>query len=65
MELSEQEIIRRQSLEELQKLGIDAYPAELFEINAYSNEILEKYPNNPSLFQEISVAGRIMNRRIM
>ena len=65
MELSEQEIIRRQSLEELQKLGIDPYPAALFQINANTNEILEKFPNNPSLYQDVCLAGRIMTRRIM
>lgn len=39
LELSEQEIIRRQSLEELRKFGIEPYPAELYEVNAYSTDI--------------------------
>jgi len=65
MPLSEQEIIRRQSLDEIQKLGINPYPADLFEINTSSKEILEKYPTDNLAFQRVSFAGRIMNRRIM
>jgi len=65
MELSEQEIIRRQSLEELQKLGINAYPADFFEINVSSKDILGNFHNDKSLYQDISIAGRIMTRRIM
>ena len=65
MELSEQEVIRRQSLDEIKKIGVDPYPADLFEINAASAEILEKFPADNSLYQNISIAGRIMTRRIM
>jgi len=65
MELSEQEIIRRNALQELISLGIDPYPAEGYEVNATIRDILEHYPGNRSLFQEVSLAGRIMNRRIM
>lgn len=65
MELNEQEIIRRKSLEELTKLGIDPYPAELFEVNAASQEILENFPADNTLYQNVSIAGRIMTRRIM
>ena len=65
LELSEQEIIRRNSLDELRKLGIDPYPAELFEVNTTSSEILSKYEGEPSAFENISIAGRIMSRRIM
>jgi lysyl-tRNA synthetase class 2 len=65
MELSEQEVIRRQSLEEIRKIGVDPYPADLFEINATAAEILEKFPADNSLYQDISIAGRIMTRRIM
>lgn len=64
-ELSEQEQIRRNSLNELKKLGINPYPAALYEVNATSSDILEKFPNDNSLFQEVSIAGRIMSRRIM
>lgn len=64
-ELSEQEQIRRNSLQELTALGIDPYPAETYETNVTASEILEDYPNNEKLFQDISIAGRIMGRRIM
>jgi lysyl-tRNA synthetase, class II len=63
MHLSEQEIIRRQSLEELIKLGINPYPADLFEINTTATEIHAEYPGKE--FNNISLAGRIMSRRIM
>jgi lysyl-tRNA synthetase class 2 len=65
MELSEQEVLRRQSLEELQKLGINPYPADLFEINVTAKEILENFPKDNAIYQDISIAGRIMTRRIM
>ena len=64
-EYSEQELIRRESLKELEKLGINAYPAEAFNVNVHSAEILENYPKDNTLYQEISIAGRIMTRRIM
>jgi lysyl-tRNA synthetase class 2 len=65
MQLSEQEIIRRQSKEELEKLGINPYPAELFDVNASAKEILENYERHKSDYRQISIAGRIMSRRIM
>jgi lysyl-tRNA synthetase class 2 len=65
MALSEQELVRRNSLNELRKLGIDPYPAEGFKVNVTAEEIKEKFPNDNSLFQEVSIAGRIMSRRIM
>ena len=64
-ELSEQEQIRRNSLNELKKLGINPYPAALYEVNAKSDEILAEYPKDNTKFQDISIAGRIMSRRIM
>lgn len=65
MHLSEQEIIRRQSLEELQKLGIEPYPAELFEVNVSAREIHANYPNQKIEYKDVSIAGRIMTRRVM
>ncbi|MCS6973775.1 MAG: lysine--tRNA ligase [Cyclobacteriaceae bacterium] len=65
MALSEQEIIRRQAKEELEKLGINPYPAETFEVNVSAREILENYPRHKSDYRNISLAGRIMSRRIM
>ncbi len=64
-ELSEQEILRRQSLEELNKLGINPYPAELYDVNVTAKEIHENFPSDNSFYQDISIAGRIMQRRIM
>ncbi|MCR5445581.1 MAG: lysine--tRNA ligase [Bacteroidales bacterium] len=64
-ELTEQEQIRRNSLAELKKLGINPYPAALYEVNCNSAEILEKYPQDNTLYQNVSIAGRIMSRRIM
>ena len=64
-ELSEQEQIRRNSLNELKKLGINPYPAALYEVNATSAEIHERFPQDNTLFQNVSIAGRIMSRRIM
>lgn len=63
--LSEQEIIRRQSLEEIRKLGIDPYPAEEYPVNVTSTEILENYSADKNNYQEVCLAGRIMSRRIM
>jgi len=61
--LSEQEQIRRNSLTELENLGINPYPAEEFDINVTATEIHENYPEKQ--FENVSIAGRIMNRRIM
>ncbi|HHT29255.1 MULTISPECIES: lysine--tRNA ligase [Petrimonas] len=63
LELSEQELIRRQSLNELRELGIDPYPAALYEVNAYSTDIKEEF--NDEEKRPVSIAGRIMGRRIM
>jgi lysyl-tRNA synthetase, class II len=63
MSLSEQEIIRRQSMEELVKLGINPYPAELFDVNITTQEILTNYPAKE--YKDVSIAGRIMTRRVM
>ncbi|KAF0199802.1 MAG: lysyl-tRNA synthetase [Bacteroidetes bacterium] len=64
-DLSEQEAIRRESLKELGNLGINAYPAEAFEVNVSTSEIHRNFPDNHNLYQEVSLAGRIMTRRIM
>lgn len=63
--LSEQEQMRRDALNELLQLGIDPYPAESFEVNATAKDILENFPKDNSLYQDVSLAGRIMSRRIM
>jgi len=63
--LSEQEQLRRQSLESLRNLGIDPFPAEMFEVNITTKKIKEMYNAEENNLQEIAIAGRIMSRRIM
>ncbi len=65
--LSEQELIRREKLSELQKLGIDPYPAPLYPVNITSREIREKYlgDENKNEFADVCLAGRIMGVRDM
>jgi lysyl-tRNA synthetase, class II len=63
--LSEQELVRRNALTELYQLGINPYPPEAYTINASTENILQEFETNPEKFQEISIAGRIMSRRIM
>ena len=65
MHLSEQEIQRRSDLEELMKLGIKPYPSETFPVNVSVAEILSNYEQNKIDYKNISLAGRLMNRRIM
>jgi lysyl-tRNA synthetase class 2 len=65
MELSEQELVRRNKLEEIKKLGIEPYPAALFEVNANSADILEHYERDKLNYKNISMAGRIMSLRQM
>ena len=65
LNLSEQEEIRRQSLQEIITLGIDPYPADTFEVNVTAEDILKKYPEDNNLFQDVTIAGRIMSRRVM
>lgn len=63
--LSELELLRRNSLNQLRELGIDPYPAEAFEINANAEDILANYERDKTAYKNISIAGRIMSRRIM
>lgn len=63
--LSEQETIRRNSLNEIIKLGINPYPPHTFPVNVRASEIKKKFSTDPSLYQDVSIAGRIMSRRIM
>ena len=61
LELSEQEIIRRNSLDEMRKMGIEPYPAAEYIVNAYTDEIKETFSDDAPQ-REVSVAGRIMSR---
>ncbi|MDR0232587.1 MAG: lysine--tRNA ligase [Dysgonamonadaceae bacterium] len=63
-ELSEQEIFRRKSLEELRSMGIEPYPAAEYNTDAFSTEIKENFKDGEEP-RQVSVAGRIMMRRIM
>ncbi len=64
LELSEQEIVRRQSLQELRSMGIDPYPAAEYPTNAYSTEIRENFQDDDDK-REVCIAGRMMSRRVM
>ena len=63
--LSEQEQQRRESMQELMRLGIDPFPAASYEINTTAKDILANFEKQPDAYQKISIAGRIMSRRIM
>ncbi len=63
--LSEQETIRRNSLQKLRDLGIDPYPAEEFKVNTTASEIREKFNPEEGNYQDVTLAGRIMGKRIM
>ena len=63
LELSEQEIVRRQSLQELRDMGIDPYPAAEFSTNAFSTEIRDNFKDDEQ--REVCIAGRMMSRRVM
>ena len=63
LELSEQEIVRRQSLQELRDLGIDPYPAAEYPTDAFSTDIRDNFSDDEQ--REVCIAGRMMTRRIM
>lgn len=63
LELSEQEIVRRQSLQELRNMGIDPYPAAEFPTNAYSTDIKSEFTEDEK--REVVIAGRLMGKRVM
>lgn len=64
-ELSEQEQIRRRSLEAMRELGIDPYPAAEYPVDGYSAEIKDNFKDDAEPKRQVCVAGRIMSRRIM
>ncbi len=65
LELNEQEIFRRESLQQLRDLGIEPYPAALYNVDAFSTEIKETFDDETTPARQVSIAGRIMSRRIM
>ncbi len=64
LDLSEQEILRRESLKALRDMGIEPYPAAEYKVSAYSTDIKEQFKDDAEKW-ELSIAGRIMSRRIM
>ncbi|GAA0188332.1 lysine--tRNA ligase [Fulvivirga kasyanovii] len=65
MQLSEQEIVRREARKKLEELGVDPYPSELYQVNVSAREIHENYEKQKIDYKNISIAGRLMSRRIM
>lgn len=65
MQLSEQELQRRKEREELIEMGVQPYPADTFTVNVTTKDILENYERRKTDYKDISIAGRIMSRRIM
>lgn len=63
LERSEQELVRRESLQKLKELGINCYPADVFPVSTTANEIKQSYKEGNEL--KVVIAGRIMSRRIM
>jgi len=64
LELSEQEIGRRESLQELRNMGINPYPAAEYPTNAFSKEIIDSFRDDEER-REVCIAGRMMSRRVM
>lgn len=63
--LSEQEIQRRQEKEELEKMGINPYPSQTYEVTHYAKDIKQGFDESPEAYAEVTLAGRMMSRRIM
>ena len=63
--LSEQEQLRRQAMQSLMDMGIDPFPANEFVVNAHAADILENYDRDKLNYKNITIAGRIMSRRVM
>src|SRR5476651_1597952 len=63
--LSEQEVLRREAMQQLRNLGINPYPAEAFPVNAHAKDIVDNFKEGSDAYQNVIVAGRIMRRNIM
>ena len=64
-ELSEQELVRRESLKKLKEIGIDPYPAAAYPVSHHTLQIIKDYHPDNNLFANVSLAGRLMGQRIM
>ncbi|MFN3404757.1 MAG: lysine--tRNA ligase [Cytophagaceae bacterium] len=65
MQLSEQELLRREEREQLMKMGINPYPSETFITNVSAKDIMQNYEKRKTDYKNVAIAGRIMSRRIM
>ncbi len=62
--LSEQELLRREKRTELKAMGINPYPSQSFKATHFSDEILEGFEKDEASYQEVTISGRLMSRRI-
>jgi len=65
MQLSEQELIRRDNLNKIREMGINPFPEEAFPVNTHSSLIHENFDQNPEKFEQVVLAGRVMMTRVM
>jgi lysyl-tRNA synthetase, class II len=65
MQLSEQEIIRRENLQKIIEAGINPFPADLYEVNANTQEVKQNFDESKGNYKEVSMAGRMMSVRVM
>ncbi|MBK8515649.1 MAG: lysine--tRNA ligase [Saprospiraceae bacterium] len=63
--LTEQELVRRENLNKLVSAGIEPYPSTTFEVNSFAIEIKNNFADGDQTYQSVSLAGRLMSRRIM
>ncbi len=63
--LTEQEIVRRENLQKIIDLGLNPYPADLYDVNTTAKEIKDNYKEGSEEFKEVSIAGRLMMKRVM
>jgi lysyl-tRNA synthetase, class II len=64
-DLNEQQLIRRQKMQQISEMGINPFPPELYPVNAYAADIKNGFPNNPDAYKHVIIAGRMMTQRIM
>jgi lysyl-tRNA synthetase class 2 len=65
MQLTEQEIVRRDNLQKIKELGIDPFPPEAFPVDTFAKEVEEGFDPEKENFQDVCMAGRIMMKRVM
>jgi lysyl-tRNA synthetase class 2 len=65
MQLTEQEIVRRENLQKIRELGIDPFPPEAFPVNTFAKDVIEGFDEEKKNFQDVCMAGRIMMVRVM